>query len=124
MATKTLGLVLPLEKGYGGYFNSTTQVMEQMRSNLTNLLLTKKGERMMQPTFGCDVHSLLFEAQTDNTQADVRAAIASAVREWMPFIIVDSVTTTLQQDVNKVFVKIVFRLSTNEGITDSIVLVY
>jgi len=95
-----------------------------MRSNLTNLLLTKKGERMMQPTFGCDVHSLLFEAQTDNTQADVRAAITSAVREWMPFIIVDSVTTTLQQDVNKVFVKIVFRLSTNEGITDSIVLVY
>jgi len=124
MATPSLGLVLPLERGHGGYFNSTTIVTAQMRANLTNLLLTKRGERMMQPNFGCDVHLLLFEAQTDNTQADIRASIDAAVREWMPFIIVETVDVRKDGDYNQVFVKIGFRLATATNLTDSIVLVY
>jgi uncharacterized protein len=124
MPKRIFGLTLPIERGALGYFNATTEVAQQLRANLTNLLLTKKGERMLQPTFGCNLHSIVFEAQTDDGLATVKASIKDAVSEWMPFINVDEVDVTRSEDYNQVFVRISFRLLTNQNITDSIVLVF
>ena len=124
MSKSALGVTLPLQKGANGYFETTTDVATQLRSNLTNLLLTKKGQRMMQPTFGCDIHSVIFEPQTDNNVSNVKASIESAIRDWMPFIAVDSVKITRDTDHNRMLVRMVFHLITNQAITDSIILVF
>lgn len=113
-----------MERGANGYFGTTTDITTQLRSNLTNLLLTKKGERMLQPTFGCNIHAIVFEAQTDDGLANVRASIQEAVSRWMPFISVDDVEVTRSEDTNQVFVRLVFRLQTDQNITDTIVLVF
>lgn len=42
-------------------FNSTYTTKDQVRSNLTNYFLTNKGERIMNPRFGGDLRSFLFE---------------------------------------------------------------
>ena len=39
---------------------------EQVKSNLKNLLLIRKGERIFQPNFGSGIHELLFEQFTDD----------------------------------------------------------
>lgn len=124
MANRVLGLTLPLERGPTGYFSSTTDITAQLRSNLTNLLLTKKGERMLQPTFGCNIHSIIFEAQTDDGLANVRASIQEAIARWMPFISLDDLEVTRKEDLNQVFVRMSFSLVTDQNITDSIVLVF
>ena len=47
-----IGLTLPLQKGNTGYFAQSFVTSEQVRSNIINLLKTKRGERLFQPEFG------------------------------------------------------------------------
>lgn len=124
MADRVLGVTLPLRRGANGYFENTTEVVTQIKSNLTNLLLTQKGERVMQPDFGCDIHRVVFEAQTDDGLAEVQSTIETAVQAWMPFLRIEQVTVTRNEDYNEILVTIGFTLLTNNGITDSITLVF
>jgi hypothetical protein len=59
-----LGITLPFN-GPFGLFTSTYTTQQQALSNLKNLLLTAKGERVNQPKFGTDLIRLLFEPNTD-----------------------------------------------------------
>lgn len=115
-----IGITLPIRLGTHGYFNSTDDPKEQIRSNLINLLLTHKGERPFQPTFGCNLPRIFFEANTDNNIAEVHAIIETAVSEWMPFIRVDDVQfTALDIDSHSVRVYIQYTILTSNT-TDSI----
>ena len=55
-----IGLTLPLQMSTNT-FNQSYDNLVQLKSNVRNLLLTKKGERLAQPTFGTNLHRLLFE---------------------------------------------------------------
>ena len=54
-----IGIQLPFN-GQSGLFTSTFTSIDQAISNLKNLLLTNKGERVMQPAFGTDLSRILF----------------------------------------------------------------
>ena len=47
------------------FSNKNLTTFDQSRSNLKNLLLTKKGERVLQPNFGSGLQDLLFEPIDD-----------------------------------------------------------
>jgi len=88
-----LGIQLPYRKGPGGYFLQTHSDMERARYNLTMLLMTAKGERPLMPTYGSDLHELLFEPNVADHMDDL---FEDAVREttaiWMPEVIITYVT--------------------------------
>ena len=86
-----LGITLPLERGNTGYFAQGRDILTQVKSNLTNLILTKKGERVLQPEFGCDVHRIIFEPITDDNVAYVRGTIEAAVNIWLPYVTIEDV---------------------------------
>ena len=44
-----IGITLPIQRGNGGFFAQSYQTSEQVKSNIKNLILTRKGERIMQP---------------------------------------------------------------------------
>jgi uncharacterized protein len=121
---KPLGITLPIRLGANGYFENTTDVLTQVRSNLTNLLLTQKGERLLQPEFGSDLHKVIFEAMTDDGLAEVQASIETAAEQWMPFIQIGTVDVLREEDANKITVIVPFNLITNAGLVDSITLVF
>ncbi len=121
--TKPLGLLLPVSRGFSGYFNQGTDVLEQIKSNLINLILTKRGERIMQPMFGCTIHNLLFDQITDNTIASARGSIEESVQMWMPFILINDIQLAKEEDNNKIYVTILYNLKSNVKITDSVTLV-
>lgn len=122
MANTRLGLTLPIRLGKNGYFETTTDEMAQVKSNLMNLLLTQKGERLMQPTFGCDLASLVFDTTTDDGQASIEAAIQIAVSDWMPFVGIDEVRVGRSADSeHKIMVSIKYTLLTR-GFTDGFTL--
>lgn len=120
---KPFGILLPVERGNNGYFNQGTDALTQIKSNLINLILTKRGERIMQPLFGCTIHNLVFEQITDNTIASARASVEEAVQLWMPFILIKDVSISKNEDEHKVYATISYNLRSNVKITDTITLV-
>lgn len=124
MLNKTgLGILLPIQRGETGFFRQGFDAITQVKSNLINLLLTKKGERVMQPSFGSNLHNLVFDKITPNTQASVRAAIDEAVQIWLPFVLINEVRVAKDEDTHTVLVEVGYSLRTNESITDTITLV-
>ena len=122
MAQQFIGVTLPLERGNTGYFAQSTSVFQQVKSNFKNLMLTRKGDRLMQPEFGTDIHSLLFNQITEDTLDNLKLSINSAVERWMPFLeVVEVLTQTpVDDDYNKVSIYVKYRFRSNPNVTDSV----
>jgi phage baseplate assembly protein W len=122
MAQQYIGITLPLERGNTGYFSQSTSVFQQVKSNFKNLILTRKGERLMQPTLGTDIHNLLFDQITEDTLDNLKVSINSAVEQWMPFleVINVSVESPSDNDYNKVYINVNYRFRSNPNVTDSV----
>lgn len=119
---KILGILLPLRRGKNGYFNEGRDLLTQSKSNLINLILTKKGERLMQPTFGCDVHRWVFESITDDNTANIKGSIISAVKIWLPYLEILDTKITKDENANAVYAVVKFGLINNPTVTDTITL--
>jgi uncharacterized protein len=79
------GLSLPVVKRTGGYF-ATTYTRELIRSSIRMILLTRPGERVMQPAFGSNLYKLVFDPADTVTLALVRQAVVDALVLWEPRI--------------------------------------
>jgi phage baseplate assembly protein W len=86
-----IGITLPIQKGNGGYFAQSYQTSEQVKSNIKNLILTRKGERLMHPNFGTDLYNTLFNQNTDELESEIERSIDRAIQEWMPYISIDEI---------------------------------
>lgn len=121
MTQQYIGVTLPLQRGNTGYFAQSSSTLEQIKSNYRNLILTKKGERMMQPEFGCDIHNMLFENITEDMLETVRFAIVSATERWMPFLEVRELdVVSLKEEPNKIDITVSYRFRNNPNVTDTI----
>ena len=113
-----IGITLPFSKNKG-LFSLSYTTEEQSISNLKNLLLTRKGERLFQPEFGSSVYSLMFE-QMD---ADLSTALDEQMREdigfWLPYIVIDKLTVTPDFDRNYVNISLDFKV-TEQGANQQI----
>lgn len=64
---------------------------QDIDSSLEILLSTEVGERVMQPTYGCDLHRLLFEPLDTTLTAYMEDLIRTAILYFEPRIILDAV---------------------------------
>mgnify|MGYP001235597169 FL=1 len=107
-----VGITLPIQRGNDGYFAQSFRTFDQVRSNLKNLLLTKKGERILQPEFGSGLHDLLFNPATEKFEEDLETTINESVAKWLPYIIVEDINVDIskeQTDNNQAKVSLKFR---------------
>ena len=117
-----IGVSLPFSLGKNGWFKSTKTLSEQTRSNLKNLLLTVKGERINQPELGCDLFNVLFEPMDDTLGSKIDVSIREAVDKWLPHVIIKNITVDLTEEENLVNISLMFSTSIDPGATDSITL--
>jgi phage baseplate assembly protein W len=82
-----IGVSIPFNNPNGVFYQTYTN-LDQVRTNLKNLLLTDQGERYMLPDFGTDIRWLLFENISDETQfrEKLTSTIVDAVNRWMPYL--------------------------------------
>lgn len=69
-----------------GPFKLNKTIQESVKQNFKNLILTNKGERIMDPLFGVGVYSYLFENYSQATQSIINAEVVSQVNKYLPFI--------------------------------------
>ena len=72
--------------GGKGVFVSSFSTREQAVSNLLNLILTEKGERYMQPEFGTNIRTVLFDNNTIQIRKKLKDTIAQDIAYWLPYI--------------------------------------
>jgi len=111
-----IGVNLPFTRdNKTGWFDQSFTTLDAAKSNLRNLLLTMKGERLMQPNFGTDLMKLVFE-QDDGTLIDrIRETIITAVDFWLPYLNLNTVEVnnnveTDDMNFNRFNIKLVFSI--------------
>jgi phage baseplate assembly protein W len=104
-----IGVSLPFDGPVA--FNSTYSTADQIKSNLINLLLTSKGERLYLPDFGCDLKSILFEGIDDTTLNTLRNYIYTNVSTYIPEITIIEINTVTEEDYNKISITVQYRLN-------------
>ena len=77
------------ERGRGGI--AMARHITDMEQAMYIILSTRKGERRMRPTFGCDIHNLVFEPMDTTTFALARHHVMEALAMWEPRIAVRDV---------------------------------
>jgi phage baseplate assembly protein W len=115
-----IGISLPLQVGGTGFIQ-TYNTTEQIKSNIKNLLLTQKGERILQPEFGSGLHEILFDFNDDDIEGKIENAINEAFELWLPYIVVDSIDieqTDELKDKNRVNVSITFAVAGNPQLNE------
>jgi phage baseplate assembly protein W len=120
----TIGLGLPMEHDdVDGFFPGTSTTLSQTGSNIRNLLLTNKGERVGQPTFGADVFLVLFEPMSDDLIVQVETTISEAMADWLPHVTINKLSVEPDEvEVNRLNIELEFSLTMNPEVHDAITL--
>ena len=117
-----IGIPLPMDHVDGsGFFPGTSTTLSQTSSNIRNLLLTNKGERVGQPEFGCGLLQILFEPMSDSLIDDVKATIEEAMAIWLPHVLVSKLNVGRgEEEPNQLIIEIEFSLTIQPNVHDSV----
>jgi phage baseplate assembly protein W len=119
---KIIGIGINRASDSNGIFAVNYTTLSQAKDNLRNLILTRKGERLMQPDFGCDVYNVLFEPMVD-VENVIEIAITSAVSKWLPYLNINEIVFDYDDndiDNNRIFLDIKFSLASNPNLLESV----
>ena len=117
-----IGISLPFDGNFGP-FNSTYSTQEQIKSNLINLLLTSKGERVFNPEFGSDLKKVIFEAASEDrdTRLAIQEIIVSSINTFIPEVDVLSIEVVPNVDNNAITITVNYKLKIS-GNSDEIII--
>jgi len=121
---KILGIGINRRSDDNGIFPVNYTTLSQAKDNLRNLILTRKGERLMQPEFGCDVWKTLFEPLGDGLiETTIENSIVEAVSIWLPYLNIDTIIFDYDEndiDNNRIALDIKFSLLSNPNLSETI----
>lgn len=104
------GWAFPVEPDSGGAIDvavAETGIEESIRI----VLGTSKGERVMRPAFGCDIHDFVFATVNTTTLTMIETSVEEALIEWEPRIEVRNVdVSTEQMSTGKLLIHIEYRV--------------
>ena len=117
-----IGLELPLKHDdVKGFFPGTPTTLSQTGNNIRNLLLTNKGERVGQPSFGADLLLVLFEPMSDQVISTVEENISTAMASWLPHVTVNKLNVEPDEiEINQLNILLEFGLVMNPTVHDTI----
>lgn len=116
---KAVGVALPFNGG--GVFNKTFSVKDQIKFNLINLLLTYKGERILNPEFGADLPRLVFDQINEETYKKIQNQIITSVTTYIPEIILLNILITPDADHNTLYINVSYQIKLS-GKKDNIII--
>ena len=86
------GIAFPFGDSPSGYFLKTTNnPREEIKTNLTHLLLTRKGSRYFLHDFGTRLYQFIFEPIDETTFKAIKSEIKNAVNTYIPNIKINEI---------------------------------
>lgn len=64
----------------------TVSLEDDIRQAILIILMTRKGERVMRPDFGCNIHDYVFGTTDYTTLVQMENAVRDALIRWEPRI--------------------------------------
>jgi uncharacterized protein len=71
--------------------------VEDVHESLHILMATAPGERVMQPSYGCGIHRMVFERLDESAMTELRSLIEKAVLFFEPRVTLDDVSFDVEQ---------------------------
>ena len=107
-----IGLKLPMGYSETGYFKQTKTTLQHAKYNIINLIKTIPGERLGQPEFGSNLHTILFEPMNEDFSDILEDAVRTSIEKWLPYINIKRIKITMPNyDINRVNIAVDFGLS-------------
>ena len=110
----SVGLDLPISIQAGdtmGYFATTKTTMDAVKNDVKLLLMTQRGERLMQPFLGMNIRRFLFEQITNDTAIEIENDIVDTFETWLPFVQLQNIEVDLgDQDKNQIKINVTFNV--------------
>jgi phage baseplate assembly protein W len=78
---------------------------------LKNLLLTVKGERVMQPNFGTSLQRLIFEQNVDDLSGTIENELTESISFWLPYIVIQNIDILQIQDSYSILIRLYFSVT-------------
>lgn len=96
--TDNIGLGVAFSPGTRGLFSSIYTSPSQIKENLKALLLTRIGERYMQPTFGTNLLNIIFEPNIHELKDDISELLIAPINYWIPSIDIEDINIITNED--------------------------
>lgn len=115
-----IGLSLPIQITNVA-FNQNFQTIDQVKTNIINLLSTKQGERLMQPEFGSGLYALLFEQMSDDIEERIETVIEETVAKWLPYVNIEEIVidvSNTNRDRNTIEISLTFSVGQNPQLNE------
>ena len=112
-----IGITLPLQIGNNA-FNQSFKTIDQVKTNIKNLLLTKRKERVMQPELGSGLQELLFDFNDEFLGDKIEEVITNSMEKWLPYVTIEQIDvrqTNQLKDTNNVEISSTFSITNNVG---------
>ena len=106
---KAVGVALPFSGK--AVFNSTYETKEAIKANLINYILTGKGERYHNPTFGSGIRNLLFDNINRDKLNDLEFLVRDAIQRYFPRLEILNINLQGAPDSNLISFTLNFRLT-------------
>tara|TARA_R110000765_G_scaffold100140_7_gene187760 strand:- start:76 stop:498 length:423 start_codon:yes stop_codon:yes gene_type:complete len=81
------GVSFPVTEGLGGFFSRTDGAQTTM-SGLKQLLLTSRGERVMNPDFGTSLRASVFQPFTSDLMNSLKSEVRFAIEKYHPEVVI------------------------------------
>lgn len=96
-----IGIKTPLSFGDRELFAMNLNLVDQIKDNFKNLILTNYGERLGRYDFGTSLREMTLELSRDDFDIEVARRIKSAVSKYMPFLELENLTTSINHKENR-----------------------
>lgn len=87
---------------------------DAVKESIKNLILTDRGERLMQPQIGGNVHAMLFENLTPSVLKLIEENVRTTIQLYEPRAELQDVSVTSNIDDNAVNIRITFYIKNVE----------
>jgi phage baseplate assembly protein W len=91
----TYGVNFPFRDSLQGKYLSLSQTsVEEIRTDLLHLILTRKGSRYYLPDFGTRIYEFIFEPMDGPTFEAIKSDIRDAVEKYIPNLTIKDISLT------------------------------
>lgn len=81
----------PLSNGERDFFKMNTTLLDQIKFEMKNLILTSPGENLSDPTYGVGLRSYLFEMNNPDVITNITSNIRIQMATYLPGVGVESI---------------------------------